>query len=205
MRVRAGARARLATYRGGPRLTGWWPLAVYGALLFALFVRFVDPAITRRPLQLRATPAELRLVRIHHRLFYAILIAAPIEWALRGRPAGCPQLLAAALFLAGVIGYRRAGAALGEQLSPLLAPREPAALVERGPYRHVRHPMYGAQLAMALGAPLTLGAVATSALALGLALVLRRRMAIEERLLGERLPAYDAYVRRTSRLVPRVY
>ncbi len=83
---------------------------------------------------------------------------APCEWWLGGRPAGVGQLLGAGLACAGVVGYRRAGRMLGDHLSPLIAPAEPATLVERGPYRRVRHPMYLAELAMAFGVPLLLGA-----------------------------------------------
>jgi protein-S-isoprenylcysteine O-methyltransferase Ste14 len=175
-------------------------------LAFALFVRVTDAPPARRPLDLDATtPAHLRLVRRQHRLFYALLVAAPVEWLARGRPADWLQLAGAALFLAGVVGYRRAGWALGERLSPLVAPREPAALVDRGPYRRVRHPMYLAELAMALGAPLTLAAILSLVVTLAFTAVVLRRIAVEERVLAERVPGYRAYVRRTSRLVPHVY
>lgn len=174
-------------------------------MLLGLFVRFADPTTVREPVRLKADERDLRLVRVHHRLFYAILLAAPVEWVLRGRPGSLAQLVAAGLLLAGIIGYRRAGGALGMQLSPLLAPREPAALVDGGPYRAVRHPMYLAQLAMAVGATLLLGARAPLVLVGGLAVVLARRMGIEEGLLVERLPGYRAYAKRTYRLIPYVY
>ncbi len=182
-----------------------WPLAVYGVLIVALFVRFTDQETARGPVRLEASPSELRLVRVHHRLFYAILLAAPGEWLVRSRPGSWMQLGGAALFLAGIVGYRRAGGALGAQLSPLLAPREPVLLVEGGPYRRVRHPMYLAQLAMGAGAALSLGAHGTLLLTLALAIVLLHRIGREEELLAERLPAYGPYAKRTYRLVPYVY
>ena len=148
---------------------------------------------------------ELRIVRFHHRLFYAILLAASVEWVVRGRPGSWVQFAAAGLFLGGIVGYRRAGGALGMQLSPLLAPREPAAMVEDGPYRGLRHPMYLAQLAMAVGAALSMGARVTLVLVLALAVVLVHRIRVEESLLMERLPAYRAYAKRTYRLIPYVY
>jgi protein-S-isoprenylcysteine O-methyltransferase Ste14 len=182
-----------------------WPLLVYVGLVLALFIRFQDPSTVRRPLHLVAAPEHLRLVRRYHRVFYAILLAAPIEWLLRGRPDGWVLGLGAGLFFAGLIGYRKAGGALGEQLTPLVAPCEPAMLVEGGPYRRLRHPMYLAELAMAGGAPLTLGAYATLVLAGAFALVVGQRIVIEERLLSERLPGYRAYAERTYRLFPYVY
>lgn len=148
----------------------------------------------------------MALVRRHHRAFYALLLAAPLEWLLRGRPvAGWVALVGSLLFLAGVVGYRRAGSALGPQLTPLVAPSEPPVLVERGPYRRLRHPMYLAELAMALGAPLTLGATVTLALTLVFAVIVVQRVRLEERVLGDTMPRYRDYAARTHRLVPYVY
>ena len=182
-----------------------WPLCLYVGLVLVLFVRFQSPTTEPRPLRLEAQPAHLRLVRRHHRLFYGILLAAPVEWVLRGRPASWVEVAGALVFLAGIAGYRKAGGTLGEHLTPLLAPREPATLVERGPYRRLRHPMYLAELAMAFGAPLTLGAYVVSALAIAFATVVLRRIGMEERLLAARMPGYRAYAGRTHRLIPYVY
>jgi protein-S-isoprenylcysteine O-methyltransferase Ste14 len=178
---------------------------VYLAALLTLFVRFVDPEATRASRHLVASAADLAMVRRHHVVFYALLVAAPLEWWLRGRPSGWAQLAGAGLILAGVVGYRRAGRALGDQLSPLVAPCEPAALVKRGPYSRLRHPMYLAELAIAVGAPVALGAWLTLVpTAVFTALVLQR-IAAEERRLGARLADYADYAAHTYRLVPYVY
>jgi protein-S-isoprenylcysteine O-methyltransferase Ste14 len=107
--------------------------------------------------------------------------------------------------LAGVVGYRRAGRALGDQLSPLVAPCEPAALVKRGPYRRLRHPMYLAELAIAAGAPVVLGAWLTLVLSAVFAAMVLQRIAAEERRLAARLADYADYAAHTYRLVPYVY
>jgi len=182
-----------------------WPLAAYVALVLALFVRFDDPARPRHHGPLVASVHDLRVVRRQHRVFYALLVAAPIEWWWRGRPAAAHQLLGALLFLGGVVGYRVAGGTLGAQLSPLIAPREPARLVAHGLYGRVRHPMYAAELAMAAGAPWMLAALFSAGLAAVFAAVVLRRMRLEERALRERLPEYVAYAGRTSRIIPYVY
>jgi protein-S-isoprenylcysteine O-methyltransferase Ste14 len=186
-------------------LAAMWPLLLYVVLLLALFVRFEDPERRRRPMHLEATSEDVVWVRRQHRVFYALLLAAPLEWWWRGRPAASTQLAGVALFLAGVVGYRVAGGALGDQLSPLIAPRVPEQLVDHGPYRRLRHPMYLAELAMALGAPLALGARATLILAAAFASIIVRRIGLEERLLRERVPGYTAYAARTYRLIPYVY
>jgi protein-S-isoprenylcysteine O-methyltransferase Ste14 len=178
---------------------------LYLATVAALFVRFVDPEATRAPRHLVASPEDLVMVRRHHAAFYALLMAAPLEWWLRGRPSAWAQLAGAGLAFAGVLGYRRAGRALGDQLGPLLAPCEPAVLVEGGPYRIVRHPMYLAELALAAGVPILLGAPATLVLSVVFAVLVLRRIAAEERLLAARLPGYEDYAARSYRLVPYVY
>jgi protein-S-isoprenylcysteine O-methyltransferase Ste14 len=177
----------------------------YGATLVALFVRFVDPERTRAPRHLVASEADMALVRRHHALFYGLVLLAPIEWWLRGRPAGAAQLVGAGLAFAGVAGYRRAGRMLGDQLSPLVAPVEPAALVERGLYGRIRHPMYLAEIALAFGLPLVLGACWALVGSVLFSLAVLHRIAVEERALTERLPAYPDYVARTARLIPHVY
>ncbi len=156
-------------------------------------------------MHLEATLDELRIVRRHHRAFYAILLAAPLEWLACGRPAGSAQLVGAVLFLGGVVGYRRAGRVLGPQLSPLVSPREPAAVVDAGPYRRVRHPMYRAELAMAFGAPLTLGAMLTVVLSIVFSALLLQRMRLEEDALSNRTSAYRDYAARTKRIIPHLY
>jgi protein-S-isoprenylcysteine O-methyltransferase Ste14 len=178
---------------------------MYGATLVALFVRFVDPETTRAPRRMVASEADLALVRRHHALFYALVLLAPIEWWLRGRPAGAGQLLGAGLAFAGVAGYRGAGRVLGDQLSPLVAPVEPAALVERGLYGRIRHPMYLAEIALAFGLPLVLGALWTLLGSVLFTLAVLQRIGVEERALTERLPTYPEYVARTARLIPHVY
>lgn len=145
------------------------------------------------------------MVRRHHAVFYALLLGAPLEWWLRGKPGGWMQLAGAAMMFAGVAGYRRAGRALGDQLSPLVAPCEPAALIERGPYRRLRHPMYLAELAIAVGAPLALGAWLTLALSALFITLVFHRIAAEERYLAARFGGYSDYAARTNRLVPYVY
>lgn len=149
--------------------------------------------------------SDVRLVRWQHRLFYALLIAVPLEWLVRGRPVGWWQFAGGVVLLAGVVGYRVAGGALGQQLSPLVAPREPARLVAEGLYGRLRHPMYLAELAMAVGAPWLLAARGSGVLAVAFALVVLRRIAIEEHALRLRLPEYAAYAARTYRLIPYVY
>jgi hypothetical protein len=73
-----------------------WPLVVYVGLVLALFVRFQEAGRTRRAAPVIASAADARLVRLQHRFFYALLLAAPLEWWWRGRPSAWSQVAGAA-------------------------------------------------------------------------------------------------------------
>jgi protein-S-isoprenylcysteine O-methyltransferase Ste14 len=84
-------------------------------------------------------------------------------------------------------------------------PRDEAVLAESGVYRHVRHPIYGAILLLAIGWSLAespLGLIPTVLLAV----VFDLKARLEEAWLDERLPGYGGYRDRTPRrFVPGVY
>lgn len=83
---------------------------------------------------------------------------------------------------------------------------EQQPLIEEGPYRVIRHPMYLGVLVMMGITPLALGSGWGLLLALPLALLLAYRIVDEERMLRRELPGYDAYARRVShRLIPGVW
>lgn len=76
------------------------------------------------------------------------------------------------------------------------------AILRRGPYRFLRHPMYSAALLFLWTAVLTHLAPATVLAGLAATAVVGSRIAVEERLLRSRFPGYAAYARRTAALVP---
>ncbi len=142
---------------------------------------------------------------VHHALFYALLVVVcPLEAIVRGGADG-GRLAGALLFAAGVALYRWGAAALGEALSPLVAPRPDGRLITAGPYRFVRHPMYLGQLAIAVGAPATLGCRWAFAVSLAAAAVLVVRIAMEETALALAYDDYRAYQARSKRLLPFVF
>lgn len=94
---------------------------------------------------------------------------------------------------------------LGASLTALPAPRPGAALVETGPYRFVRHPIYAGLVAGASGFALFTGGWLTLGYAAALFALLDRKSAREERWLAERHPGYADYRRRVRRLIPFVH
>ena len=79
-------------------------------------------------------------------------------------------------------------------------------VVASGPYALVRHPMYLSALIMQAGASLWLGSLASLVMLVPVALTLSVRVAVEERMLRDTLPGYDAYCQtRRYRIVPLIW
>jgi protein-S-isoprenylcysteine O-methyltransferase Ste14 len=136
-----------------------------------------------------------------------IWIATPIfafaDYSLRPVP-----FVAGSICLAlGLWLFYRSHADLGTNWSITLEVRDGHRLVTQGLYRYVRHPMYLALLLYSLGQALVLPnwvAGPSYIVAVGLLVVLR--VGPEERMmLAEFGKDYEAYARRTRRLVPGVW
>ena len=179
--------------------------AIYVVLVFALFVRFQDRNAPIRPMPVPTYDEPLRLVSLHHAVFYALLlVVCPLEAILvGGAPGG--RVLGAVAFAAGVACYRWGAIALGDALSPLVSPHPHGRLVTAGPYRVVRHPMYLGQLLIAFGAPATLGCRAAFAVSFAAAIVLVVRIGREENALARTYADYPSYRARSKRLVPFLF
>jgi protein-S-isoprenylcysteine O-methyltransferase Ste14 len=79
-------------------------------------------------------------------------------------------------------------------------------VVQDGPYRVVRHPMYAARTVLIIGAALMLGSWIALAPAALIALLLVLRTSLEDRMLTAELPGYREYARRVpARLVPGLW
>jgi protein-S-isoprenylcysteine O-methyltransferase Ste14 len=83
--------------------------------------------------------------------------------------------------------------------------RPGAQLVERGPYRWIRHPMYTALLLGGLGLVWNAPSPLRWAAWIMLALVLLVKLHYEEGLLATAFTDYPAYQTRTKRLIPYLY
>lgn len=93
----------------------------------------------------------------------------------------------------------------GKNLTPVPYPQADATLIETGPYRLVRHPMYGGGIFIAFGWALMVHSWLTLAYAIILILFLDVKSRREERWLTEKLPGYPSYQKRVRKLIPFVY
>ena len=143
------------------------------------------------------------------------------------RPGGISRLLVAAqlVLLAGLaataarpgpwpLGFIVAGGILGlwalaamplrqMRIVPEVASR--GHLVQAGPYRWIRHPMYSAVLLVAFGLLATDLRPLRLAMGIALAVVLAVKLLREEKLLRAAYPDYAAYQAATRRLVPGLW
>jgi len=95
--------------------------------------------------------------------------------------------------------------ALGVNQSPLPRPTPDSSLVESGPYRFIRHPMYAGLVLLAFGWALVVRGRMTLLWAALLLVALDIKSRHEERWLGERFAGYADYRRRVRRFIPFVY
>jgi methanethiol S-methyltransferase len=95
--------------------------------------------------------------------------------------------------------------ALGRNLAAVPRPKQGATLVERGPYRIVRHPMYTGAILIAFGWAFAVHGSLTLLYACMVVAFLALKIAREERWLREELDGYVEYERRVRRLIPFVY
>jgi protein-S-isoprenylcysteine O-methyltransferase Ste14 len=121
-------------------------------------------------------------------------------WWEYSTPVGVVGAIIVALGLATALWARRS---LGGNWSGLVALKENHELVERGPYRYVRHPIYSGILLMVLGTAIVSGRaswfLAFFAVFIGVSVKARA----EERLLTKHFPeAYPSYRRRVKALIP---
>ena len=79
-------------------------------------------------------------------------------------------------------------------------------VISTGPYAFVRHPMYLAVLLFGLGSGPALGSWWSGLALLPVLVVFVRRTLVEDRMLHDELPGYDAYARRVRfRVIPGIF
>ncbi len=139
-------------------------------------------------------------------LFAAIGVSGFLSLADRPDGAATPVEVAGALaIVAGGVVVLSATWTLRDNLTPFPRPTAGATLVEKGPFRWVRHPIYAGIVLAAVGWAAVCGSIVTLALAAVLMLLFDAKSRREEAWLVDRFPGYPGYQERTSRFIPRLY
>ena len=210
MARRAGQALLLWGAVGGPILL-WWPGALRLPALWAVVALGVLTNALQPSYRFRDTTRSPEDRGTFHQIMltvYATQAAALVELVLH-RPARLPfNVLGWGALLAmgaGLALRTWAVATLGGWFTLRVGVKSGQHLVQRGPYRLIRHPSYaGAFLALVASAVLLRAWVAAALGAVALYAAFRRRIYHEERVLAGGLPDYRAYMARTGALVPRV-
>jgi protein-S-isoprenylcysteine O-methyltransferase Ste14 len=122
---------------------------------------------------------------------------------LRSAPAGGARLWAGDALVAGGTAWAVWSLrSLGRSVAVLAQAR---ALVDRGPYRWVRHPLYTGEIVSSLGLALLAGTGPAVAVWLGFCFLQAYRAVREEQLLVAAMPAYRGYRARTAALFPGLF
>jgi protein-S-isoprenylcysteine O-methyltransferase Ste14 len=140
-------------------------------------------------------------------VFPAIHIATGFPQSADYPPRAWAIVVGVALFAIGLWVFRRSHKDLGRNWSISLEIREKHALVSRGLYRLVRHPMYLSFLLIALAQAFLLPnwVAGLSGLA-GFAVLFLMRVNVEERMMLQTFgDEYRAYCARTKRIIPYIY
>ncbi len=137
-----------------------------------------------------------------------VTVFAMIEHIAMNKPASALHVIAGAAITIGAFAYRNwAIRTLGKFWSVHVEIRDNHELIESGPFRRTRHPVYSAAILEAIGIVLILQAYLSSLIILLVifpAILLRIR--IEERgLIAKFGDRYRDYISRTGCIVPRLY
>jgi protein-S-isoprenylcysteine O-methyltransferase Ste14 len=109
------------------------------------------------------------------------------------------------LLLIGGLGIVAGIFRLGTNLTAVPYPKEQGILVETGPYRFVRHPMYSGAILMALGWAFWVHGWLTIGYAVILFVFFDLKARREEQWLKEKFSGYANYQTRVHKLIPFIY
>jgi protein-S-isoprenylcysteine O-methyltransferase Ste14 len=161
-----------------------------------------------RTVQNGGVSLQLRLIKTAKIVILIVIVAqtlAPVDVFPIAEDALILRLIGAGTYTAGLLIAILARLQLGRNWSDIETPSIAGeqAVVARGIYRYIRHPIYVGDLLLLFGLELALNSWLVVAV-IALVPVVLRRAILEERLLSRQLPGYDAYMRRTKRFIPFV-
>lgn len=117
----------------------------------------------------------------------------------RFRLAGMIVLFGATLLFTSSMKY------LGDNYSPFFDSHLPLKIVTNGPYRHIRHPIYLANILLYAGYVMASGSFWVVTVGAYGVLKIIRALLTEEEYLSKSFPVYRTYQARTARLIPFIY
>lgn len=184
------------THGGGSGVAGllrWLGVA----LVCAFYALIIWSYLRRGP-----AVATSQSVTAHVAAVTATLTPFAIPLLRASSPGTARQLAADAFLLAGTAWSVWSLRSLGRNLSVIAQARD---VVDRGPYRWVRHPLYAGEIVSSLGLAIGAGWGAAAGLWLMLCALQGYRALREEQVLLRALPGYRSYRARTAALLPGIF
>jgi len=186
-----------------------WPRGLIGLLWALLGLYWLVSALRAKPVRRRESWCSRLVFVIPMMVVPLLLIVHRGPAWLLGRivPGGWVRYWIGVVLLAAGLAFAVwARAVLGGNWSGTVTIKEGHELIDRGPYRHIRHPIYSGLLLALLGTWLAGGRV-YGLLAFALALsALSGKLRVEERFMAQEFgERYAAYRRSTWALVPWIY
>jgi protein-S-isoprenylcysteine O-methyltransferase Ste14 len=132
-----------------------------------------------------------------------ILIAIGILFLRGSVLSSSPWAIAFQLLAIGLVIWARA-TFLGQQFKVTADPGS-GQLLQRGPYRFIRHPMYLAALLFVWASILSHWSLTNLFIGFLVVIILIIRIHVEEGLLREKYPEYQEYARKTKRFIPFIW
>ena len=172
-----------------------WQLTLVSQIASSVFLLLILYfTITRLPPRDSAAGIEPRITAIAGTFIMTLLIVLPA-----GVVGPELRLLSAILILVGTILSVYCIRQLGRSFSIMATARK---LVTAGPYKIVRHPLYGAEVVTIVGVVLNHWTLSAAALGIIWIALQIRRAQNEERILRASFPEYNDYARRVPMLLP---
>ncbi len=195
-----------------------WPAAWLVVVLFAVHIFLSgwllfrhDPELLKERLTTASNvPRWDLLIKRGNRILELILLATAALDAGRFGWSVVPVAVRAigTAALVGAVGVMYRCAAANHFLSgrSRIQSERGHTVVQHGPYRFVRHPLYASRLVLTIGLPLTLGSWIALAPAAVLVFLVVLRTVLEDRMLTTNLTGYREYAQRVpERLVPGLW
>jgi protein-S-isoprenylcysteine O-methyltransferase Ste14 len=194
-----------------------WPAAWIFLILFYCFIVVTVRLLSKRNPDLLEERMSVFKPNTQPDIMFLLICSVSLVWlivmpldAVRFHWSQVPLWLqvVGALTLIGSFALMYLTFRENEYLTPTVRIQEERghAVVSTGPYRFVRHPMYTGFHLFFVGMPLLLGSALGLALAPVLIGLVVRRAVLEEQMLREELPGYDAYMAKVNyRFIPHVW
>lgn len=137
--------------------------------------------------------------------WWLLLIVPAIEYSLFPRYSFAVTAAGAVLAVSGTVIRAWGIRTLGKYFSVHIEIKDNHELIESGPYRFIRHPAYAGNLLQAAGIPLILNAYYSLSISAVLIFLFLYRLKLEEEVLIREVKGYGDYVKRTYRLIPKLW